>query len=59
MLHAAILRSNHGHARIKSIDTTAALALPGVAGVFTYGDIASIGKVIPVRVFEIPGLEAI
>ena len=57
MLHAAILRSNHGHALIKSIDTTAALALPGVEGVFTYDDIASIAKVIPVRVFEIPGLD--
>ena len=57
MLHAAILRSNHGHALIKSIDTTAALALTGVVGVFTYDDIASIAKVIPVRVFEIPGLD--
>ena len=34
MLQAAILRSPHAHARVKSVDFTAALALPGVrAGV--------------------------
>src|ERR1700674_1602226 len=30
MLHMAILRSPHAHARIKSIDATAASAMPGV-----------------------------
>ncbi|HYR00385.1 MAG TPA: hypothetical protein VET86_10100, partial [Casimicrobiaceae bacterium] len=30
-LHAAFLRSPHPHARIVSIDTTAAAAMPGVA----------------------------
>ena len=57
MLHAAILRSSHGHARIKSIDTAGAISLEGVAAVFTYDDIASIAKAIPVRVFELPGLD--
>ncbi len=38
MAHAAILRSPHAHARIKSIDTSAAEALPGVLGVFTGKD---------------------
>ena len=33
MAHAAVLRSPHAHARIKSIDKRAALALPGVAAV--------------------------
>src|SRR5205814_858183 len=33
MLHAAILRSPHAHARIKSIDTSRAEKLPGVAAV--------------------------
>src|SRR5262249_2835833 len=33
MLHAAILRSPHAHALIKSIDTTRAERLPGVAAV--------------------------
>ncbi len=35
MLHAKILRSPHPHARIVSIDASAALALPGVAAVVT------------------------
>lgn len=38
MAHAAILRSPHAHARIKSIDTSAAAAVPGVLGVFTGKD---------------------
>jgi carbon-monoxide dehydrogenase large subunit len=35
MAHMAILRSPHAHARIKSIDTTAASAKPGVIAVVT------------------------
>jgi carbon-monoxide dehydrogenase large subunit len=35
MLHSAILRSPYAHARIKSIDTSAAEALPGVVAVIT------------------------
>lgn len=35
MLHAAVLRSPHAHARIRSIDTSAARALPGVVCVLT------------------------
>jgi aerobic carbon-monoxide dehydrogenase large subunit len=35
MLHVAILRSPHGHARIKSIDTAAAGQHPGVVAVVT------------------------
>ena len=38
-LHAAILRSPHGHATIVQIDTAAAAALPGVACVLTGADI--------------------
>ena len=57
MLHAAVLRSPHAHARILSIDTAAAGDIPGVAAVFTYDDIASLAKTIPVRVFELPGLD--
>src|ERR1035438_10889371 len=43
MHHACILRSPHAAARIKSIDAKAALALPGVVGVFTGADIAGVG----------------
>ncbi|MBI3801108.1 MAG: xanthine dehydrogenase family protein molybdopterin-binding subunit [Deltaproteobacteria bacterium] len=38
MLHGRVLRSPHAHARIKSIDTSAALALPGVKAVLTSED---------------------
>jgi carbon-monoxide dehydrogenase large subunit len=37
-LHAAIVRSPHAHADISSVDTTAALALPGVRAVLTGED---------------------
>src|SRR4029450_11762587 len=35
MLHMAILRSPYAHARINSIDSSAAMALPGVGAVVT------------------------
>jgi carbon-monoxide dehydrogenase large subunit len=35
-----IVRSTHAHARIRSIDSTAALASPGVVAVFTGADVA-------------------
>jgi len=35
MLHMAILRSPHAHARLKSIDTSAASGMPGVIAVVT------------------------
>lgn len=38
MLHMKLLRSPHAHARITSIDSSAALALPGVRAVFTHQD---------------------
>jgi aerobic carbon-monoxide dehydrogenase large subunit len=47
MLYAAFLRSPHAHARIRGLDVSAALALPGVAAVLTGEDIARSSK--PVR----------
>src|SRR5215469_11122742 len=44
LCHAAILRSPHGHAEITRIDTAAAEALPGVIGVLTGAQIASLSK---------------
>jgi CO/xanthine dehydrogenase Mo-binding subunit len=38
MLHTAVLRSPHAHARVKTIDLAAALALPGVHGALGPGD---------------------
>jgi aerobic carbon-monoxide dehydrogenase large subunit len=37
--HAVMLRSPHAHARIKSIDTESALALPGVLAIYTGADV--------------------
>jgi carbon-monoxide dehydrogenase large subunit len=42
MLHVAFRRSDHPHARIVSIETAAARALPGVAAVLTAEDIADV-----------------
>ena len=39
MLHLKVLRSPHAHARIVSIDKSAALEVPGVHAVFTWEDV--------------------
>ena len=39
--HAYFLRSPHAHAAIRSIDTGAARAMPGVVGIFTGDDLAA------------------
>ncbi|HVH74003.1 MAG TPA: xanthine dehydrogenase family protein molybdopterin-binding subunit [Stellaceae bacterium] len=44
LLHVALLRSAHAHARIAAIDTAAAKALPGVVGVFTGEDLAGAAR---------------
>src|SRR5258708_35235318 len=38
MVHMAIVRSTHAHARIRSIDPSAASKAPGVVAVYTYAD---------------------
>ncbi|MET0773197.1 MAG: molybdopterin cofactor-binding domain-containing protein, partial [Candidatus Limnocylindrales bacterium] len=42
MAHAAILRSPYAHARIRSIDTAAARAMPGVIAIYTGEDLKDI-----------------
>ena len=44
-LHMRVVRSNHAHGKIISIDVSAARALPGVVAVWTAADIADIGPV--------------
>src|SRR5688572_25240361 len=39
LLHAAFVRSQYAHARLTSIDTSAALAMPGVRAVLTGADV--------------------
>ena len=41
--HCHIVRSPHAHARVRAIDTAAAMALPGVIAVFTGDDMAADG----------------
>jgi carbon-monoxide dehydrogenase large subunit len=50
MLHAAFLRSDFAHARIKSIDVTAARQHPGVVAVYTAEDFGDYWKVGPLQV---------
>src|SRR5262245_13071146 len=42
MLHARLLRSPYPHARIRGVDASAALAMPGVVDVLTGADIAGL-----------------
>ena len=44
LLHAVILRSPVAHGRIRSIDTSAALARPGVHAVITAADIGAVSR---------------
>src|SRR5690606_12836717 len=43
MAYGVVLRSPHAHARIKSVDTTAARAAPGVLTVLTAADVKAAG----------------
>ena len=43
MVHAVVLRSPYAHAKIKSIDTKAAKAAPGVLAVLTAADVKAAG----------------
>jgi aerobic carbon-monoxide dehydrogenase large subunit len=49
MLHAAVLRSPYAHARVRSVDVSAARTLPGVVTVLTGADIAGVLQDIPTR----------
>ena len=54
MLHGKILRSPHPHARIVSIDTTGAVALPGVHAAITGRDMPKTYGIIPWTPDEYP-----
>lgn len=43
--YAAFVRSPHAHANLRSLDTAAARAAPGVLGVYTAKDLANVGGV--------------
>jgi aerobic carbon-monoxide dehydrogenase large subunit len=57
MAAMAILRSPHAHARILSIDFTAARALPGVLDIFAADEMGPDLPRIPLRLAPFPGFE--
>ena len=50
MAHAAFLRSDHAHARLRSIDATAARRRPGVIAVYTADDLGTYWQAGPLLV---------
>lgn len=57
MAHVAILHSTEAHAKIRGIDTTAAMKLPGVVRIFTGADVAD--KMLPmVCIWKPAGVES-
>ena len=59
MLHAAFLRSDYAHARLKSIDVSAARDRPGVVAVFTAEDMGDDWRPSPPNVSPPPGMEGV
>jgi len=57
MLHAAVFRSSRPHGRIVAIDSSRAIALPGVVRVFTLPDFVAFLKPIRSRIASMPGFE--
>src|SRR5688500_10073451 len=57
MLHAAVLRSPRAHAKIRYMDTSKALQLPGVIKVFTFRDLGELAVPVPIRMYQLAGLE--
>jgi carbon-monoxide dehydrogenase large subunit len=52
-VHAAMVRSPHAHARIRKVDTAAAMAVPGVLAVLTGRDLLADGlRPIPHKVWQ-------
>jgi carbon-monoxide dehydrogenase large subunit len=58
MLHAALVRSPHAHALVRSIDTSAARARDGVVAVYTAADLGAFWQAVPLVVPPppVPGL---
>jgi carbon-monoxide dehydrogenase large subunit len=50
MLHGAVVRSPYAHARILSVDTSRARALPGVALVLTAPDLGKLNGPLPILI---------
>src|SRR5438552_6144883 len=55
-LHMRVVRSSHAHAELLAVDAAKALALPGVAAVWAFSDVAEIPP-IEFRATRVQGLE--
>ena len=58
MLHAAILRSAVAHGRIRAIDVSRAIKIPGVHAVITAADLGDPIPLVPMRLQPMPEFEA-
>jgi aerobic carbon-monoxide dehydrogenase large subunit len=58
MLHAVILRSGIAHGRIRTIDISRALKIPGVQAVITAADLGDAIPLVPMRLQRMPEFEA-
>jgi carbon-monoxide dehydrogenase large subunit len=58
MLHAAFVRSPHAHARVRSIDATAARATASVVAVYTARDLPECARPIPPSMASPAGFKA-
>ncbi|HFD38828.1 MAG TPA: xanthine dehydrogenase family protein molybdopterin-binding subunit, partial [Anaerolineae bacterium] len=59
MLHAAFLRSDYAHARLVSLDVSAAREMPGVVAVFTAEDMGDAWRPSPPNVSPPPGMPGV
>src|SRR4026209_1308179 len=59
LLHAKLLRGPHAHAKIVSIDVSAAKALPGVRAVLTAKDIPHLKKKAPTRAHAVLAIDLV
>ena len=57
-LYAAVLRSPHAHARIRSVRSDRARVHPGVIGCFTYSDLQDVLRPLPLAGSPPPPLQA-
>jgi len=61
MARSFFLRSPHAHARLKSIDAKAALAMPGVLAIYTGADVAKAGlgnlPCMPIEMFPLKRMD--
>src|SRR5947209_102401 len=56
-LHLAVVRSQHAHGRLRTVDVAPALKLPGVIDAFSAEDISDYLDPIPVRLGSKEGLD--